>query len=171
VTARALLILPLLAACGGAPPLPPAPPVPVEGLRGDIRLLAGTWAGEFVDSRGGRQGTITLTLEAGRDTAHGLLLMEGTPPAAGCTDAVSAAVQTPAGGRHTVLRLGRIVVAEGSVAGWIEPYPDLELGCPVDTWFEGLLERDTLRGMFFAHPAAGDTVRRGTWWAARPPPR
>ena len=153
--ARALLPLLLLASCGGPPA--PSSPVPLEGPRRDIRRLAGTWAGEFVSSSGPRHGTIMLTIEPGRDTAHGQVLLEGAaPPQA-----------TPAGADGTVLRLGRIVIADGSVAGWIESYPDLELGCPVDTWFEGRLVRDTLEGMFFAHPAEGDTVRRGTWWAAR----
>ena len=133
MTVRALVILPLLAACGGAPPLPPAPPVPVEGSRQDIRMLTGTWTGEFVESRAGRHGTITLTLEPGRDTAYGRLLIECAPPPGGYTDAVSAAVQAPEGGRHTALRLGRIVLAEGSMAGRVEPYADFELRCPVDT--------------------------------------
>ena len=164
---RALLALALLAACGGPPTLPPAPPVPLEGSRGDIRVLEGMWIGEFINSQGGRHGVITLTLDAGRDTAHGRILIEGTPPPEGCSDAVSTAVQAPAGQGQTVLRLGRIVVADGSIAGWVESYRDFELGCPVDTWFEGRLLRDTLRGMFFAHPQVGDTVRRGTWWAAR----
>jgi hypothetical protein len=163
----AVLALALLAACGGPPPLPPAPPVPLEGSRGDIRALEGLWVGEFINSRGGRHGVLSLTLEAGRDTAHGRILIEGAPPPAGCTDAVTSAVQAEAGQGRTVLRLGRIVVADGSIAGWVESYRDFELGCPVDTWFEGRLLRDTLRGMFFAHPQVGDTVRRGTWWAAR----
>jgi hypothetical protein len=168
----ALLTLALLTACGGPRPLPPAPPVPLDGSRSDVRALEGTWVGEFIDSRGSRRGVISLTLEAGRDTAHGRLLMEGAPPPkAGCTDAVSSAVQAPGERGPTVLRLGRIVIAEGTVAGWVESYQDLELGCPVDTWFEGRVRRDTLRGMFFAHPQVGDTVRRGTWWAARQPSR
>lgn len=166
--ARALLALALVAACGGPPPPPAPPPVPVEGPRRDIRLLAGSWAGEFVNNEGGRHGTIAFTLDAERDTAHGWVIIEGAPPPAGCTDPVSSAVQAPAE-RQTVLRLGRVVVADGSIAGWLESYRDFDVGCPVDTWFEGRLERDMLRGMFFAHPAVGDTVRRGTWWAARRP--
>jgi hypothetical protein len=142
------LALALLTACGGSPALPPAPPVPLEGSALDIGRLEGSWVGEFLDSGGGRHGVITLTVEPGRDTAHGQMLVQGSPPPA-------------------PLRLGRIVVAEGSVAGWIESYRDAELDCPVDTWFEGRLQRDTLRGMFFAHPELGDSVRRGTWWAAR----
>jgi hypothetical protein len=127
--------------------------------------------GEFIDGHGSRRGAISLTLEAGRDTAHGRLVMEGAAPPAGCTDAVSSAVRAAGEQGPTVLRLGRIVVAEEAVAGWVESYRDLELGCPVDTWFEGRVRRDTLRGMFFAHPQVGDTVRRGTWWAARQPSR
>jgi hypothetical protein len=133
----------LLAGCGPPPP-PAAPPVPVQGPRRDVRGLAGQWAGEFVNTPNGRRGTIAFALDPGRDTAHGWVVTEGV-----------------------WLRLGRVVVADASVTGWLEPYRDFELGCPVDTWFEGRLVRDTLRGMFFAHPATGNTVRRGTWWAAR----
>ncbi len=165
-SARATMALPLLLACGGPPPAPTLPPVPVQGPRRDINLLAGEWAGQFVDSEGGRRGTIAFTLQPGRDTARGWVVTEGAPPPTGCTDPVSRAVQTRSDGR-TVLRLGGVVFAEGSIAGWLQPYPDFERGCPVDTWFEGLLVGDTLRGMFFAHPAVGDTVRRGTWWAGR----
>ena len=160
---RALAVLAFVA-CAGTPPA--LPPVPVEGTSHDIRLLAGEWSGQFVNRSGGRQGTIAFTLEAGRDTARGSVLIEGAPPPAGCTDAVSTATREPPDAQ-TVLRLGRVVVAGASVAGWLEPYRDFDLGCPVDAWFEGSLERDTLRGMFFAHPTAGDTVRLGTWWAAR----
>ena len=44
-----------------------------------------------------------------------------------------------------MVRLGRVVVDAGGIAGWLESYRDFDLGCPVDTWFEGRLVRDALR--------------------------
>ncbi|MGH7499391.1 MAG: hypothetical protein ACREL3_11145 [Gemmatimonadales bacterium] len=49
------------------------------------------------------------------------------------------------------------------------PYRDEQRRCWVDTWFTGRLIGDRLEGSFFAHPAVGDTVRIGTWWATRAP--
>ena len=147
-----LLALAALVSCGGRSD-PVAGPVPVQGPSRDLRTLTGEWSGAFLSSAGDRHGVVVFALGAGRDTARGYVVVEA-PPA-----------RTAAGA--TVLRFGTVVVAEGSIAGWIHSYPDFELGCPVDTWFEGRLVGDTLRGMFFAHPLAGDTVRQGDWWAAR----
>lgn len=159
--------LALLLGCGGAP-APAGAPVPVEGPARDVRLLHGEWAGVFLDACGARRGSMTFTLRAGRDTAWGRVVSAAAPAPAGCTDPTSAATHADSTAGDMVLRLGRLVVAERSVSGWIESYRDPERNCPVDTWFEGRLEAgDTLRGMYFAHPELGDTVRRGTWWAAR----
>jgi hypothetical protein len=37
----------------------------------------------------------------------------------------------------------------------------------MDTWFEGRLVRDRLEGSFFSRRTDTDTVRTGTWWAAK----
>jgi hypothetical protein len=67
-----------------------------------------------------------------------------------------------------VLTLGRINVGGQSVGGWLLPHRDPELGCLMDTWFEGTLLGDTLDGLYFSHPAdSTKAVRLGTWWAAR----
>jgi hypothetical protein len=67
-----------------------------------------------------------------------------------------------------VLTLGRVNVGGESVGGWLRPYPDPELGCLMDTWFEGTIDRDTLEGMYFSNPAdSAQAIRLGTWWAAR----
>jgi hypothetical protein len=151
----ALAVLAALVGCGGRTE-PVAAPVPVQGPSRDLRTLTGDWSGEFLSSAGDRRGIVVFALGAGRDTAQGYVVVEALP----------APRPSPDDGAM-VLRFGTVVVAEGSIAGWIQSYPDFELGCPVDTWFEGRMAGDTLRGMFFAHPLAGDTVRRGTWWAAR----
>ena len=163
-----LLALAALVSCGGRSD-PVAGPVPVQGPSRDLRTLTGEWSGAFLSSAGDRHGVVVFALGAGRDTARGYVVVEAPPPPQASHDAISVAVSAGGGAAAgaTVLRFGTVVVAEGSIAGWIHSYPDFELGCPVDTWFEGRLVGDTLRGMFFAHPLAGDTVRQGDWWAAR----
>lgn len=162
-------LLPVLAAaCMGAPRPPVAlPAVPVEGSVRDLRWLAGDWAGEFASSRDGRRGTIAFRLEAGRDTAQGRVVFTGPTPPPGCSDAVSAAIDRRTAG-EIVLTFGRVNVSDRTIGGWMRRYADPELGCPVDTWFEGEAWGDTLTGMYFSHPADSTaSVRLGTWWAAR----
>jgi hypothetical protein len=158
----------LVAACGGGGSAPASlPPVPVEGPARDLRSLTGNWAGEFVSDGGGRRGSIAFSLQGGRDTAHAQVVFSGPTPPPGCTDPVSRATESRAAG-EIVLTLSRVNVSGPSIGGWLRPYPDPELGCPVDTWFEGTIRGDTLDGMYFSHPAdASASLRRGTWWAAR----
>lgn len=155
----------LLAGCGGS--TPGGPPVPVEGAGHHRGILTGEWEGAFQDACGARHGTIAFVLPPGHDTARGRVVLEPVR-SAGCTDPVSSATRGDSVPAGMVLRLGGVTVADRSVSGWIQEYRDPERDCPVDTWFEGGLEGgDTLRGMYFAHPEVGDTVRRGTWWAVR----
>jgi hypothetical protein len=158
-----------LAACsGGSRPGPALPAVPVQGGAGDLRMLVGDWEGEFTSVRGSRrQGAIAFTLHGGRDTAYGRVVLRGPTPPPGCTDPVSRATEARTVG-EIVLTLGRINVGGRSVSGWLRPYRDPDLGCWMDTWFEGTIRGDTLDGMYFSHPADSvQAVRLGTWWAAR----
>jgi len=163
-----LTMLLALAGCGGASqPEPSGRVVPVEGASRDLRSLVGDWEGEFVSARDSRRGRISFSLLAGRDTAYGRVSMRGPTPPPGCTDAVSRATESKPTG-EIVLALGRVNVGGPSVGGWLRPYRDPELGCWMDTWFEGVIRGDTLEGMYFSHPSdAAKSVRLGTWWAAR----
>jgi hypothetical protein len=64
-----------------------------------------------------------------------------------------------------------LATAAGSVGGWMRPYRDPVSACWLDTWFEGLLLGDSLRGTYFNRADTNDTVRhdvrQGNWWAAR----
>ena len=156
-----------LAACGGPRSEPALPAVPVEGSSRDLRMLMGSWAGEFVSARGSRRGTIAFNLRGGQDTAYGQVLFEGPPPPPGCTDPVSKATTARVVG-EIALTLARVDVGGRSVGGWLRPYRDPELGCWMDTWFEGTITGDTLEGMYFSHPAdTSAALRLGTWWVAR----
>ena len=164
-----LIVLGLLGAtgCGGPRAEQPMPAVPVTGGRGDIRMIAGYWQGEFVSARDSRRGTIAFRLQAGRDTAYGRVVLTGPIPPPGCTDPLSAATEPREIG-EIELTLARVNVGGESVGGWLRPYPDPELGCRMDTWFEGRIDGDTLEGLYFAHPAdTAGAMRLGTWWAAR----
>ena len=163
------LALIVLAACGGHGPrgAMTLPPVPVEGSARDRDALAGTWKGEFVSRSGERRGVIALSFPRGRDVAYGHVVFTGSVPPVGCVDAVSVAT-VPRVTTEIVLTLARVNVGGSSVGGWLESYRDPQLGCPVDTWFEGTIRGDTLDGLYFSHPAdTAATVRLGTWWAAR----
>jgi len=57
--------------------------------------------------------------------------------------------------------------SDTAYGGWLQPYRDPDLSCWMDTWFEGRLVRDTLESTFASRRMDTDTVRLGTWWAAR----
>jgi hypothetical protein len=155
----------LLLGCAGAAHQPS--PVSVQGDSRDIRRIAGTWRGEF-HSQSGRVGTIFFDLKATSKTAYGDATFDRVIPTQACTDMTrpqeTSHVRVP-----VVLQFGALATAEGSIGGWFKPYRDPDLLCWMDTWFEGRLVRDTLRGSFFARGTDIDTVRMGTWWAARRP--
>ena len=163
-----LAVLALLASCGGGSRSgAPGPAVPVQGGPRDLRALVGDWEGQFESARGTRRGTIAFSLLGGRDSAYGRVVLRGPAPPPGCTDPVSRATGARVEG-EIVLTIARVSVGGRSVGGWLRPYPDPELGCPVDTWFEGTIGRDTLGGTYFSHPAdSAQAVRLGTWWVAR----
>jgi hypothetical protein len=138
--------------------------VAIEGTSRDIRRIAGTWQGAFENPRVNRTGTLVFLLPVDRDTAQASVTFAGPAVPFSCADFTHPEQPPP---RPVVLRIGRLAIADGSVAGWLEPYQDSERACSVDTWFQGRLRGDTLRGTFFSHPTATDTVLAGSWWAAR----
>jgi hypothetical protein len=163
----AALVVVLAACLGGPRRAPVLSAVPVEGAARDLRMLAGSWQGEFVSARGSRRGVIAFSLDGGRDTAYGRVVLAGPTPPPGCADPVSQATTSPVVG-EIVLTLASVNVGGLSVGGWLRPYRDPELGCLMDTWFEGTIEGDRLDGLYFSHPAdTAGAMLLGTWWAAR----
>ena len=139
--------------------------VQVQGRSRDLHRIAGTWSGEF-RSEAGRVGTIFFDLNTASDTAYGSATFDRVVPTQACTDITRpqdiAEIRVP-----VVLQFGALTTSEGSIGGWFRPYRDPDLSCWMDTWFEGKLRGDTLSGSFFARRTDIDTVRMGTWWAAR----
>lgn len=162
-----LVVLTLLAACGGPRKSVAGPPVPVDGSARELRLLVGDWEGEFGSSGDSRRGEIAFSLRQVGDTAYGRVTLQGPTPPPGCTDPLAQATAPPAVG-EIQLTLGRINVGGPSVGGWLRPYRDPERGCWMDTWFEGVIRGDSLDGMYFSRPSdSAGSVRLGTWWVAR----
>ena len=159
-----LLLLGSSGACAGKSAQ--AGPVPVQGESHDIRRLAGTWRGEFQNPGAGRVGAIFFDLRSEGDTAYGSVTFDRVVPVIGCSD-----ITRPQANTNVivpvVLRIGALATSEGSIGGWLAPYRDSALSCWMDTWFEGRLVRDTLHGSFFSRRTDSDTVRIGSWWAAR----
>jgi hypothetical protein len=160
---RTVLLSLALSGCSWSAQQPSA--FQVQGHLHDVGRIAGTWRGEF-RSEAGRVGTIFFDLDAGSDTAYGSATFDRVVPTQACTDIARpqdiAEIRVP-----VVLRFGALTTSEGSIGGWFRPYRDPDLSCWMDTWFEGKLRGDTLSGSFFARRTDIDTVRMGTWWAAR----
>jgi hypothetical protein len=131
-----------------------------------LRRLAGRWYGEFQSEQGDRRGTILFRLAVDSGTAFGSVILQPPPVTSDCTDPARP-VQAAGAGAPIVLRVGGAATSAGSVGGWMRPYVDPEYGCLVDTWFEGRLVRDTLRGTYFSRRTAATPIRTGSWWAAR----
>lgn len=167
VTARlgpSLLALATFLGCGHAAPPEPVWPIAVEGAPRDVRPLAGEWRGEFLDQSTHRSGTILFRLHDG--TGEGSVTFTTPTPALACPNPIGESTADRDRGR-TVLRIARLAVDAGSVGGSLASYRDPERNCWVDTWFMGRLLGDRLEGSFFVHPSVGDTIRAGSWWAAR----
>ncbi len=139
----------------------PGTPVPV---RGSVEPLVGRWVGEYSSNESGRSGSIVFTLEAGRDTATGDVLMV---PAN--IDVPPATVRTndPNDRSPRVIRISFVRYEGNEVTGWLEPYPDPDTGERTSTTFEGLIKGDRLEGQFTSYLELSGRRRVGKWTVSR----
>lgn len=120
----------------------------VEVKSGDpeeLARLAGSWKGDYHGVESGREGPIELTLELGRHTATGQVLMGGTTP----------------------LQIEFVSVEQGKVKGTIAPYTDPNCSCQVETSFLGTLAADTIDGTFATKLGDTGQVQTGSWRVER----
>lgn len=149
----------------GACALNPAP-VPVSGPAPDIAALEGEWSGEYRGLETGRTGSILFRLDAGRDTAHGDIVM--VPRSGGMTHDDALRVAATRHADNQVLTIRFVRVSGQHVAGTIEPYPDPDSECELVTVFRGELDGDRITGTFRTHHVGHDGMAQtGTWWVTR----
>lgn len=138
-------------------------PVTLIASPGDVISLAGTWEGTYQGKESERTGSILFTIEAGKDTAHGDVLMEAPPR----YQFVAADVASGEHMRHSrapeVLRITWVGLHRGYVEGALEAYIAPDCQCTVKTVFSGYVndDGDVIKGEFVT---TGTSLRQtGTW--------
>jgi len=159
-------LLTLMVVIGGFACAGPAMPVPVSG---DIARLTGQWTGEYRSPASDRVGSIVFTLEAGKDTARGDVIM--IPADVGQPGGVAEGIPPGVPGGETLrsrlLTISFVQVTAARVQGRLDPYRDPECGCELVTTFTGTLSGDVLQGTYQSfHKESGEVVT-GTWRVKR----
>jgi hypothetical protein len=167
--AVALVVTLVLTACSARQPA-----VPVVGTARDVQALVGEWAGEYSSTETGRSGSISFTLTAQGDTAHGDVVMVPSGwnrPLQPWYDESRAGMGRPL---PEVLTISFVRVSGDEVSGELAPYRDPECGCPLYTRFVGRLKGDVIEGTYLTRHGDLPQDQRGRWSAKRvtpPPPR
>jgi hypothetical protein len=143
-----------------------ATPVSLVGSPSDIAALAGEWIGEYssLDSR--RSGSITLTVVAGSDSAHGDVVMFSSGAAAVVAADVESRIHAGHSMAPDILRISFVRVFGGMVAGELEPYVAPDCRCVVRTVFQGTVKRNTIDGEYYTR-SDGGLRQQGRWSAWR----
>jgi len=142
-------------------------PVVLHASAGDILSLAGSWEGTYQGRESERTGTITLTIESGKDTAYGDVLMEAPPRYQFVAADVASGDHRMHSRSPEVLRITWVGLYRGSVEGALEPYIAPDCQCTVKTVFNGYVDDDgdLIKGEFVT---TGPSVRQtGTWTVRR----
>ena len=155
--ATALLILPLVLACAANPD-----PVPVVGEPGDLRALAGEWAGEYGSNETTRSGSIVFRLQAGADTASGDVVMIPSGARAPLHPMHGTEVSEQNIPATQLLTIRFVRVQDGRVAGELQPYHEPTCDCALHTTFTGRVAGDSVTGTYRTRTAEGRET--GGWW-------
>jgi hypothetical protein len=154
----------LIAVAACHPTARPAP-VPVEGSRGDLSALAGTWTGEYWSEASGRRGRVEFRLRSGADTAYGQVEMMFSPALRVYDDeACDAALHREP---CTVIDITVVRIAKLTIRGTLAPYWDPDCDCQARTVFEGELAGDHVAGTFTSRRDADSIPVTGDWFANR----
>jgi hypothetical protein len=168
MTFAALAAAALLAGCASRPT-----PVPVMAPSSDLSALVGEWSGEYTSPETGRSGSIAFTLQAGKDTAVGSVVMvpralnEPVTPGMGVNRPVVRTSPAQASGELLTIRFVRM---EGSqVVGMLDPYRDPDCGCQLTTTFRGAFtDAGTITGTFTSTGSSiGHIPSSGSWTVKR----
>jgi hypothetical protein len=139
----------------------------VEGPPADIEALAGTWRGEYRGETTGRSGTISFTLVAGEDHAHGDVVMTprgGSRPHASWRDPLDDPGRP---GASEVLTIKFVFVEGGEVTGVLDPYVDPDCRCRANTRFQGRRRGDVIEGTYTTRTGPKEEPDRGVWKVRR----
>lgn len=154
---------------GAACHVPPrSGPIPVEGPRGDLSALAGTWTGQYWSEVSGRRGTVRFRLRTGADTAYGEVEMTFSPALHLYGDDETA---DPALRREpcTAIDITVVRIEQRKIRGILAPYWDPDCDCRARTIFEGELADDHIAGVFTSRRDADSIPVTGSWFANRRP--
>jgi hypothetical protein len=164
-TALASATLTFTAACRYTPT-----PVVLQAAPADIQSLAGSWEGTYQGRESERTGTITFTIDARSDTAHGDVLMEAPMRHQFIAADVASGEHRQHSRAPEVLRITWVGLHRGFVEGALEPYIAPDCQCTVKTVFTGsvVADGDEIKGEFVT---TGATLRQqGTWTVRRKKP-
>jgi hypothetical protein len=158
----------LLAGCASRPT-----PVPVIGPSSDLSALVGEWSGEYTSPETGRSGSIAFTLQAGKDTAVGSVVMvpralnEPVTPGMGVNRPVVRTSNAQAAGELLTIRFVRL--EGGHLVGTLDPYRDPDCGCQLTTTFRGAFaDTGTITGTFTSTGSSlGHVPTSGKWTVKR----
>ena len=165
ITALAGAALTFAAACRYTPT-----PVVLAGTPADIQSLAGSWEGTYQGRESERTGTITFTIDAGSDTAHGDVLMEAPMRHQFIAADVASGEHRLHSRAPEVLRITWVGLHRGFVEGALEAYIAPDCQCTVKTVFNGSVVADgnEIKGEFVT---TGASLRQqGTWIVRRRKP-
>lgn len=131
-----------LAACGGA-----ISSVEMKGADTEVAQLAGDWEGSYTGIESGRSGPVSFSLQLGRHTADGTVLLGGATP----------------------LKIEFVAVEDGTISGKMDPYQDPSCTCEVQTEFVGTVFGDAITGSYTTTVVGADKQMHGEWSVARKP--
>jgi len=145
-------------------------PVPLQASAADIAALAGTWEGEYASGESSRNGSISFTVQPGKDTAFGdVLMMSAQGQHLIAADAASN-LHVAHSPTSELLRITLVRVRGGMVEGVLEPYVAPDCKCVVSTKFRGAIRNDAIEGDYVTTGEYG-LRQTGSWRVTRKPER
>jgi hypothetical protein len=129
--------------------------------------LVGAWTGEYSSIQSGRSGSITFSLKSATDTAYGDVVMT---PKGGPREVVTPdrPATGPAANIPQVLTIRFVRVEGNRMSGTLDPYPDPNCGCQLNTTFTGLFDGAArIEGTFESRGSMDHPLTTGKWRVKR----